>query len=349
MTYERIRQTALTALLELGRTDVFAQARDPQRPEQFVDVGLTDFLRPNVVLADAVVKRWDELEATVDDVVARLSHHADEQTTWDVLAIVADQSPRVRELALEFVDSGKGLSANLVHLYARARPRSASLAELCFAALRGGIVDRSPARDLIVAGAEVFAANFGGDATMLARLVEEDLPLDSYLMALAEGWPESDELRRAREEAHRQRLQGPWEAVLRVQVATGDAERVLGVLRRLVAQLAWNPRHEDRALGVIVRRLRRDQHLVTTLKDLIAAQPQPSELASFARLLALAGVLDQSGRDSLRSTAERFLTGDDAVEIGFDLIAAEHRPVAFSLLDALYGGAAQTSQVVMGR
>ena len=349
MTYERIRQTALTALLELGRAEVFAEAREPLRPEQFVDVRLTDFLRPNVVLADTVVKRWEDLHAAVGDVVKRLSHQADERTTWDVLALVADQSPRVRELALEFVDSGRGLSANLLHLYSRARPRSASLAEVCLAALRGRIVDRSASRDLIVAGAEVFGANFGGDDTMPSRLVGEDLPLSSLLMALAEGWPDSDELRRAREAAQRERLTGPWEALLRVQVAAGDAEHVLAVLRRLVERLAWHPHHEDRALGVIVRRMRRDPHLVTALECLIAAEPQPSELASFARLLGFAGVLDQRGRDSLRATAERFLAGDDAVEIGFDLIATEYRPVAFSLLDALYGSPAQASQGVLGR
>lgn len=95
--------------------------------------------------------------------------------------------------------------------------------------------------------------------------------------------------------------------------------------------------------------MRRDPHLVTALESVIAAEPQPSELASFARLLALAGVLDQSGRDLLRAAAERFLAGDDAVEIGFDLIAAEHRPVAFSLLDALFGSSAQASQIVLGR
>ena len=59
---------------------------------------------------------------------------------------------------------------------------------------------------------------------------------------------------------------GPWEAFVPVQVAAVDAEHVLAVGRRLFVQLAWTPRHEDRALGVTVRRTRRDQHLVAALE-----------------------------------------------------------------------------------
>ena len=37
--------------------------------------------------------------------------------------------------------------------------------------------------------------------------------------ALSEGWAESDELQRALEEARRQNLRGPWEAIVRVNIA----------------------------------------------------------------------------------------------------------------------------------
>jgi hypothetical protein len=339
-THERTRQTALTALLELGRADVFADARERNRPDDSVDVSLTDFLTPNAVLADAVVRHWDELEATVGDVVQRFSRRGDVTTTWDVLALVADQSPRVRELALEFVDSRSGLTANLLRLYARMRPRSAELADLCFIALRGGRPEFGQRGGLVVAGAEVLGASFAEDSAMLDRLAAEDLPMSSLVMALAEGWPYSDMLSRAREEANRRGLEAPWEVGLRIQVAVGRVERALEVLRHLIDVLVWNPRYEDRAVGIIVRRLRSDRAFVSALADAIATEEQPSEVASFARLLAVAGVLDRAGRESLRAKAEHFIVGDRAGEIGFDLIAARHRPVGLSLVDAIYGAAA---------
>src|ERR1019366_6348925 len=61
----------------------------------------------------------------------------------------------------------------------------------------------------------------------------------------------------------------------------------------------------------------------------------PSETASYARLLAVAGALDAAGREKLAEFAERSFTGDLALQIAYDIVAGRRRPLAFALVDAL--------------
>jgi hypothetical protein len=336
-TYDRRRQTALTALIELGRFDVFAAARNPQKPEESADVSLTDHLRPNLVLADAIVKHWNELESSVEDLVGRLSKHSDQHTTWDVLALVAEQSAEVRDRAVRYIEDSGKISANLLHLYARVHPRSDRLLALCLDALGGKVQDQSPTRDLIVAAAEIIGANFRDDSDALAAVQTAALPLTSRLMVLAEGWPTNEDLQTALQEARSRQLQGPWEAVIRVRLAVGDSREALDGIRALIEDMEQDPRFADRPLAAITRRFQNDPELVTQVEALLADDPHPSEIATFPRLLALAGVLNSEGREISRRLAERGYNGDLATVVGLDLVAGRRRPVGFALLDALSG------------
>jgi hypothetical protein len=121
-------------------------------------------------------------------------------------------------------------------------------------------------------------------------------------------------------------------------MAADTAARALETLQGLIGQLAAYPRFADRPLMAITRRVRRDIQLVSELERAAFAGSSPSETASFARLISLAGMINTGGRESLTDLAERSFTGELALEIAYDVVAGRRRPLAFALIDALGGG-----------
>ena len=65
--------------------------------------------------------------------------------------------------------------------------------------------------------------------------------------------------------------------------------------------------------------------LVAELATAAYAVITPSETASYARLLTLAGALDATGREKLAEFAERSFTGDLALQVAYDIVAGRRR------------------------
>ena len=84
-----------------------------------------------------------------------------------------------------------------------------------------------------------------------------------------------------------------------------------------------------------MRRLRRDSGFARELERAVFGAGFPNEIASFTRLLLLAGVLMPDAHERLLELSELAFTSDVSIEIAYDVVADQHRPLAFSLLDAL--------------
>jgi hypothetical protein len=332
---ERTRQAALTAAIELGQVELFAEAREPLRPDEPASVVLTDFRRPNIVLAETVAHQWEQLRADVDDLIGRLSERSAPAVTWDALALVADSYPRVAEEALCELDAGRACSASLLRLHARLRPTDERLLDKCLRALSGDLRAMSFSDPLPVASAELIADAFGGDAAVLEQVCRAGLPIDTELLVLAEGWPDSDQLKDRLAQARREKLVGLPDHIARVRIAVDSPKEALAVLREHIGWLSVSGGYADRALPAIVRRLRRDAGFAHELEQAVFGAGFPNEIASFTRLLALAGVLTPDAHERLLELSELAFTSDASLEVAYDVVADQHRPLAFSLLDAL--------------
>ena len=334
-THEQMRQAALTAAIELGQIDLFVNAREDFSPENPVDIGLTDSLRPNIVLGASVAEHWNELREGVPNLLARMSKRESAAATWDVLARVADVSPDLVDAALQQLDKGDACSAALLRLHARARPGDPRLLERCLEVLRGEVKSSSLADDVTIAAVELLADACGGDEEVLGRVCGADLPLETLLLVLAEGWHESSQLREALVVARREGMIGHRERVFRVRIATQPGGDAVNELRGFIDFLAAAGRHVDRGVPAIVRRLRRDRAIVDEVERAIRPEAEPSEIASFSRLLALAKPLARTARRRLLDVAEEAVSGDLAMEVAYDLVAGRQRPLALSLFDSL--------------
>jgi hypothetical protein len=333
-TFERARQAALAAALELGRADLFADAREPQRPEDAVEIGLSDFLTPNVVLAGLVVEHWDELEELVEDLPGRLSRRGSLPITWDTLALVAERSDTVTERALAYVDERHGVSANLLRLYAAVRPGDTRLKALSIELLKGGQQIPSTTGQVYETAAELLGSEHAGDPDVLAEIMAAGLPESSLLLVLAEGWPDSRELRALHRWARRERLPMHRDTLLRVSMGADEADRALAVLRGQLGEMAASPRFFERPVTMIARRLRRDPEFAGLLETVMLGEGSASETASFARLLAHSGAISAAGRERLSELAGRAFEGELALEVGYDIHAGRRRPLAWALMDA---------------
>ncbi len=336
--YERTRQAALAAAIELGRIDLFANARNDFGDETQVEIGLTDHLSPNVVLAHSVAEHWAEMRAAVPDPLQRLSKGSSIPANWDVLARVADVSPDLAEEALDALDAGTACSASLLRLYARVRPRDQRMLARCLTILRGELNPSSLAEDVTLAATELIADNYAGDAQALEKVCEAGLFPETLMLVLAEGWPDSLQLKDAIESARRDEMFSRREYVLRVRVAVEKPNAAVKELRHFIAYLASVGRHVDRGVPAIVRRLRRDPAVVEELESAMFSAPSPSETASFARLLVLANPLAATTRERLTEAAEDAFSGVSAIHVAYDIVAGRQRPLAISLLDALGAG-----------
>jgi len=238
---------------------------------------------------------------------------------------------------LRALDSGEACSASLLQLHASVRPPDGRLLARCLEALSGKINRSSPTEDVTLAATELLADNYAASDEALAQVCAAGLPPETLMLVLAEGWPDSQQLKETLEQARRDELSTLREYVVRVRVAVDQPGDVLKELQLFIPYLATAGRNVDRAVPAVLRRLRRDPEVVQELERSTFANRLPSETASFARLLALANPLSTATREHLADIAEGVYSGENAIHVGYDIVAGRQRPLAMSLFDALSG------------
>lgn len=201
---EEARAAALAALLRAKRLDVFTTANESSgNPVRLRSPWLRGYNGP---FWNEVADNWSLLKLSLgDELFPRLSDsdHGSAET-WDSLATVASRS---RELAADVIAYAKQvvpskLGANTLRLLARELPKAASLRELLIAGM--GVrepwwgLDRN--EDRAVVATELLAESFANDPETL-RIIAPPLPVSGApavlpVVALASGWPRSDELER---------------------------------------------------------------------------------------------------------------------------------------------------------
>lgn len=349
------RQAAFCGLATLGRLDMVLNAKE--RTGEQSTVPLATMLAPNVLLLEHILRNWDEIKAALGErfwdkvVLHRLPREdADRRRfeLWDAFCAFADEYPSPREEALSYLSERRERAAtpNVLRFLARARPGGGLLLEYCLGTLSGsGHEYHTSNENAGAVAAELLGVHFANDPKVLERLArhlfgERDAPFvrEAPLIALCEGWPESDELREAFRVVHEHQQGLSYPAYFQLVSLKYDSS---DLLKDMGDKLLAEPELEDhsrsdprRVVRPILRRLRSDNGLSVLMEERLRGTPTSSEKATLPRLIASARGVTPHLRAWCVAEVDA-QTRSASPEVGFDLSAGALRPVAHSLLSVL--------------
>lgn len=343
--HEERRQAAFCGVVELDRLDVMLGANETIGEDRPCAITVVEVLEPNVPLLRQILANWDPIKGAFgEEFWPRLSKRSsnDLSSIWDQLLPLADEYPSARADATRFLrdTAERSTSPKALRFLARAHPRSPLLLDACLRWLWSGNAraDHSAAGDALVA-AELLGSNFGGDGDVLARIAshKSDERVDEKeILALCEGWPESDELEQVFDQVRRQNPPLSYGAYFQLVTRKGRSEAVAsavaGVLSESDTYLHWNARIVSRP---VIRRLRVDDDLGAMLFERLREKPSPSEVATIPGLIGAARGLSPELKAWCHEEANAQLGATKPAGIGVDLLTGLRRPVAHCLLDAL--------------
>jgi hypothetical protein len=353
MDHDEQRQAAFCGLVTLRRLDLMASARETIGDEKACKIRITGTYRhTNVFLIRFVAQKWANIfDIFGDNVFKSLTQHDDDRLAfWEQLAPIADAFPVIRDAILSFLESRmeRIIPAPLLLFLGRVRPRSIILREYCMEALQVGRDNRDASDPKAVLAAELVGRDYGGDPEVLEQILSGRARQEPYvktILCLCEGWPDHPLLDFAF--SHKEWSWGflPDVAWHRLLCVKGSSEEVSQELLSLCSTPAPILRRSDWTPRPFLRRLQHDDRLKEILLEKLEDQSTPSERTSIPAILASArGLIEK-----LRTWSESELDRQHALEFpefGHDILAAEERAVAQSLLDVL---AVRESLQVLGR
>ncbi|TKB73274.1 MAG: hypothetical protein E8D46_12615 [Nitrospira sp.] len=337
--YEERRQGAFCGLVVLGESEYIRTAREPwERAKQF-EVPIRIHGEPSIPFVQFLLDNWKECKSIIFNGI----DEADEEAlanVWEELCLIAHSFEEPRIEALQFLESRSGKTAgpNILRFVARAKPRSKLLLDLCISTLIRR--DQNLYGPTPKAAAELLADHFAGDVEvkkLIPPVIDAHRRLNSYvLMALSEGWPDSEEIAMAMQ-LLRDRMEhispAPYYAVV---CARSNTEKVfMLVMDELANAFPGYGLRLQLLVRPLLRRIRKDEGLAVMLKKRLFADPTPSEKSSISRLLAASQGVSKDVRDWCMEELNRQVREGVIPELGADLFEGTLRPVRHSLLDVL--------------
>ena len=333
---------ALAALLATGRAQAFADARDPSDPTKPLVIISERGLRFNAPLWREIAVHWGELKRAVgSDPAVRLSVSGD---VWTFLAAAAPHGTEAASDVFEHVralPSDAALNIPLLEFLERHAPRSARLRDGCLATMRQAPPMLQEVNQVMAA--ELLGRAFAGDhETLDALLVPEssediDRALPYFglsLIALCEGWHQSEELRRVFQRIKVINPRFPPIVYVPVVATMSSSERVVSITREYLMET----RGYALTMGArfVSRRLRSDADAF----ECLAAVASAGASAVIARAFLLRLLVEARGlTGDLRAVCENLADGQLSGEVVpcrmLDPISGRIRPLGEVLVELL--------------
>lgn len=349
------RQAAFCGLASLNRLDVLLDAQEHSGAP--CTIPLASILTPNVLLLEYVLRNWDGIKAALGGafwdriVFSRLPGENEGRKrfeAWNAFCAFADDYPSPRTEALAFLRQRQSRSAtpNMLRFLSRVRPGGTLLLDYCLGTLAEDSEPYYPAtEDADAVAAELLGTRYSGDQKVLklvaGQLMEgQDVPVvrEAPLVALCEGWPESEELKEAFRVVHDHQQGLSYPAYFQLVSRKYDSKDLLeDISSMLLTESELEHRSKNsprRVVRPILRRLRTDEELGALMQERLHDCATSSEKATLPRLIASA----QGISDGLRSWCAAEISAQTrsvSPEVGFDLSAGMLRPVKHSLLSVL--------------
>jgi hypothetical protein len=347
--FEGRRQAAVAGLIKSGRFDVLNIAATDKKEARLM-IGLTFY--GNVPLVQTLLQHWDQLKQQLGERFWSVlkGFESDPVQLWSRFCPFISEYEGARADALEFLSShterGDVTPEILQFLTTAAGYRS-----LLYDYLIEGIVitryDREPIVGVVAA--ELMGQEFAGDATVQneleSKLGTADPNWDNAawgrnLIAVCEGWPNSDALTRVFEHLRKSESAPLNVSVWHLVCAKAPSESVMKNFEALLTDCVepselWNP-HMVRPL---IQRLRRDDKLATMFEAQIQASSSEVMKTSLPRVLAAARGVNAALRNWAVKEIDYQVSRDEGPAIGIDYGAGHFQPVAHTLLDVLAAAA----------
>lgn len=344
---EARRQAAFSGLVVLNRLDVVVNAKEHNEKPCQVPINHPLYLNPP--LLKLILENWQDVKVAFGkELWSRLTRDTQNPgVLWTQLSLFADEYPIPCNELIEFLDSqsDRPTDPNILRFLGRTRPKSNLLLEYCLDALAGQNSQYDPSGERILVAAELLGENFRGDSIVLERILSNVrqgfFPPFWVIMALAEGWYDSDEFGRLSDQV----LQVGFEENFQEEFELNNIGYFALVCRKGTSNLMFNflsqvfqqanSRSYIRDHSLIVRRLQTDEQLLVMLNNHLQNSPSTTEKATIPGLIARARGLPPELRHWCFNEVNAQLQDNSPPLMGIDLIARGIRPITHSLLDVL--------------
>ncbi|AFZ27223.1 putative NTPase (NACHT family) [Cylindrospermum stagnale PCC 7417] len=339
--YER-RQAAFCGLVLLGRLDIVVNAKEYNG--QLCTISINNAISLNAPLLKHIIQNWDAIKAALgNELWSRFSRNktTSQLDIWDRLSIFAHEYPSPRNELLQFLEhqTERNTNSNILRFLDKVCPKSSLLLEYCLNTLdtRAKYSGRLGQEEIVAA--QLLGENFGGDQEVLNRIIAgadlEDVS-DKIIVALCEGWTESQEFAFIFERVSRDPSKLTYAAYFKIICRKQESDLVFHAIIQVISRTNYYNRLLDQSS--IIQRLRKDDSLLEMLFSHLQANPTPSSKATIPKIIASARNLSPELRDWCIEEANYQLSSIKTPEIGIDWISGGMRPVVHSLLDILITG-----------
>jgi hypothetical protein len=355
------RQAAFCGLVVLERLDVMKEAelRRSDLSERRVRVPISEIGdSPTVPFMKTLLQNWDYIHEVFKEEFwfrfALCSPEVDSRPAWKELCLFADEYPRPRDEAIAFFEARKNdkeiLNLNVLSFLDRSVPKSQLLLDCCMSALNIDWGSPHYSSDEAIFAVELLGKHFAGNEDALNRLIQLRRPMgkevvepgngkqplpENFILALCEGWPQSDEMSDVYDELFESQQPLTWRT--HFQLASRGAS-TNDIFRELRSYLKRAKRSElvrfQTIARFVVRRLKKDEEFGTLLLKHLRSNPTTLEKAAFPRLISLAGGMLEI-RQWCVEEIDREFDGTKPHDIGVDVVEGRFRPIVHSLLDAI--------------
>jgi len=342
--FEQRRLAAFAGCIALNCLDLLLEIKEAEGAFQ----GLLTFgFRQNTVLLRYILEHWTLLKEKLGQEFWRYFKGFDSTPLgiWSKFAVFLSEYDTPREEALEFLStrSERNSTTEVLRFLSKVASHRWLLLDYLLEAVCPTKTREHEPRQTVIA-AEMLGECFASDAEVLAQLEQrfnQEPPewytakKDHIVIALCEGWADSQVLHRVFQEVRGTTLLPPITA-WNVVCVKSAAETVAAELKALFLRLAHpNPYWDPHFARPVIRRLRRDPDLFKTLESGLEHRPTSTEKATVVKLLAAAKGISAVLKNWITAEIERQLDRATSPEIGLDLSVGELRPVVHCLLETL--------------
>lgn len=349
--HDERRLAAFCGLTILDRLDIMSSAKSKWDSVGKISVDAIQGLDINIPFAQFLLKNWVKIKDHFkDEFWSRIFQHNSSSYIWKNLVRFIDDYPIPKQEALKYYSeyAPRMGEAEALSFLSRSQPSSSLLLDYCLNTLdlsHADLVHNPHDRDLNLtyrdkfAAAEILGENFFGNKESLKRIASEEnkkMAHDELVLALSEGWPDSEELKDIIGEMKVKRMRC-WESTLiRIQCLQSGTITMYKVITRLIRSWASVPKYRihEAIVRPIVRRLQKDDKLVSFLIQHISVIGTSSDKISIAKLIFNA----QGLTPSLKKWAENELDiqlSRKVTESGLDITTGEFISVPHVIYEIL--------------
>lgn len=343
--YEERRHAAFCGLLVLDRLDIMQNKRESIGDKNSIcSIRITHYSK-NTPLLKQILQNWNKLKSVFGtELWDRLNKYDGESIhAWENFCMLADAYPHVKQDAINFINStvetGTLLSPTVLSFVSRVCPRSELLSKCCLSILLHKPKNRvHVGYDQIYHAAKLLGEHFNGNQEILRKLAEQirtnHVPVP-ILIAFTYGWQQSPEFERSLKIISDHRVGLDLGVHVKLCCLRKEKQDVLkmisGLMKDCEEDVTLTNMLDSRYVSdSIISRLKDDNDLRNMLKERLFNSPNPSEKASFPRLLSAAQGLCQELREWAIEELSR--QQGNYPEVGVDLLASQLLPVSHSLL-----------------